>query len=188
MKMPFTKIILFFLCVVQAHIVKAQSTDFILLKKNKITKATYFVGSTIQCTIQSGVFINGQIEAIKNDSIIIKQFDVRQVPTQLGVYILDTVHTYYFKINYKQIKAIGTPGRKFNWSASGASLMSGSIVIAIASGIVALVDNKRFSPNLLIGGAALGGLGYLLYKNGSKGIIIGKKYALVYVNAISIKK
>jgi hypothetical protein len=186
--MPFTKIILFFICVVPAYMATAQSTDFILLKRKKITQATYFVGSNLQCTTTSGAFISGQIVAIKNDSIVIKQYDIRQVPTQLGVYILDTVNTYYFKINYKQIKAIGTPGRKFNWSASGASLMSGSIVIAIASGIVALVDNKRFSPNLLIGGVALGGLGYLLYKNGSKGIVIGKKYALVYVNAISIKK
>lgn len=186
--MPFTKILLFFLSALFVNVVMAQSTDFILLKKNKITKATYFVGSNIQCTTTSGTFINGQIVAIKNDSMVIKQYDVRQVPTQLGVYILDTINTYYFNINYHQIKAIGTPGRKFNWSASGASLMSGSIVLTVANGIVALVDNKRFSTNLFIGGVALGGLGYLLYKKSGKGIAIGKKYTLVYINAISIKK
>ena len=35
------------------------------------------------------------------------QYDVRQVPTNLGVYMLDTVAKYYFSVSYKDITSFG---------------------------------------------------------------------------------
>jgi hypothetical protein len=165
-----------------------QSGDFILLKKRNITQASYFAGSNIQFTTTTGAFIDAEIASIKNDSLLLKQYDIRQIPTNLGVYVLDTVQTYYLKFNYNQIKAIGKKGRKFSWTASGASLFGGGALLTLANGIVYLVDNKNFSPNLLAASVVLGGIGYLLLKNGNKGMVIGKKYSLVYIAANSIVK
>jgi hypothetical protein len=60
--------------------------------------------------------------------------------------------------------------------------MGGGVVLAAASGIVFLVDNKKFSPSLLGAAAVLTGVGYLMMKSDSKGKTIGRKYAFVYVN------
>ena len=64
--------------------------------------------------------------------------------------------------------------------------MGGGIFITLASGVVFLADNKKFSPELLVAGIALGGLGYILSKQGGKGMVLGKKYKLEYIQAQSV--
>lgn len=107
--------------------------------------------------------------------------------TQLGVYILDTSF-YYYQYHYKDIAAIGKTGRRFDWSGSGGALMGGGLLLTIASGVVYLADNKKFSPELLAASVGLAGVGYLLSKSGSKGMVIGKKYSMEYIRATEIKK
>ena len=109
------------------------------------------------------------------------------MPTQLGIYILDT-NFYYYQNSYHQIKAIGKSGRHFDWAGSGAVLMGGGILLTVASGVVYLADNKKFSPELLIAAVGLTGVGYLLSKQSGKGMVIGKKYSLLYVKASDNKK
>ncbi len=166
----------------------AQSSDVILLKRNKKTIKRYFAGTDINITTTTGAYINGNITKIKNDTLFLKQFVIRQMPTQLGVYVLDTIATYYYNYHYNQIKAIGKTGRRFNLSASAASLLGGGILLTVASGVVYLVDRKNFSPALLIASASLAAIGYVMAKTGGKGIIIGKKYSLVYLGIADNKK
>ena len=165
----------------------AQQSDFILFKKKDKTIATYFTGTDIKFTDNSGAYIEGNITAIKNDSIFLKEYVIRQLPTQLGVYILDTTY-YYYQNNYNQIKSIGKSGRHFDWGASGSVLMAGGILLTVASGVVYLADNSKFSPELLIAAVGLTGVGYLLSKQSGKGMVIGKKYSLVYIKAVDNKK
>ncbi len=165
----------------------AQLTDFLLLKKKNQTVATYFTGSPINITTTTGAFINAEITAIKNDSVFLKQYIVRQVPTTLGVYILDTVTSYRYQYHYNQIAAIAKTGRHFDWAGSGAVLLGGGTLLVLGSVIVYLADNKNFSPKLMIGAASLAAIGYLLTRLKDRGMVIGKKYSLVYVNA-SAKK
>lgn len=160
----------------------SQVSDFILLKNRDRTMATWFTGTDIRFTDKSGAYIEGKITAIKNDSIFLKQYIIRQLPTQLGVYILDTTY-YYYQNNYNQIKAIGKSGRHFDWAGSGAVLMGGGILLTVASGVVYLADNNKFSPELLVAAVGLTGVGYLLSKQTGKGMVIGKKYSLLYVKA-----
>ena len=47
------------------------------------------------------------VTSIEKDSVFLVQYDVRQVPTNLGVYVLDTVAQYHFGINYKEIIGFG---------------------------------------------------------------------------------
>lgn len=165
----------------------AQTSDFILFKKKGITQKTYFTGSKIIFTSTSGANIEANILAIRNDSLFLQQYITRPVMTQLGVYVLDTSF-YYYQYHYKDIAAIGKTGRRFDWSASGSSLMGGGLLLIIGSGVVYLADNKRFSPELLAASAALMGVGYLLAKSGRKGMRIGKKYSLEYVRATDTPK
>ena len=165
----------------------AQSSDFILFKHKDRTIKTFFVGGQISFTSNTGAFIEANITNIKNDTLYLKEYIIRQVPTQLGVYMLDTTY-YYGQYHYKQILAIGQTGRRFDWGGSGAALMGGGLVLTVASGVVFLADNKKFSPELLGGAVALTGLGYLMSRSSGKGMVIGKKYSLVYIKAAEGKK
>ncbi|MEO7767834.1 MAG: hypothetical protein ABIS01_10420 [Ferruginibacter sp.] len=166
----------------------AQSSDVLLLKKNNKTIRRYFAGTDIEITTNTGAYIHGNITKIKNDSLFLKVFVIQQIPTQLGVFVLDTVTTYYYKYHYNQIKAIGKTGRRFDLSASAASLIGGGTILTLASGVVFLVDRKRFSPALLIASASLATIGYVMAKTGGKGMVIGKKYSLVYLDISDNKK
>ena len=164
----------------------AQASDFILLKKRNITIATYFSGGTISFTTNTGAFMEANILRIKNDTLFLKEYIVKPAMTQLGVYILDTLGSYLHSYHYKEIFSIAKTGRYFDVGASGAALMGGGILITLASGVVFLADNKKFSPELLVAGIALGGLGYILSKQGGKGMVLGKKYKLEYIQAQSV--
>lgn len=104
--------------------------------------------------------------------------------TQLGFYVTDTLGSYSYAYNYHDIKSIGRKENKgFNMRGSGAALFGGGILLTVANGVVFLADKKRFSPAFMGVSAALAGIGYVLGKSGSKGIVIGKKnYKLEYIN------
>jgi hypothetical protein len=165
----------------------AQSSDFILFKHKDRTIKTFFVGGQISFTSNSGAFIEANITNIKNDTLFLQEYIIRQVPTQLGIYMLDTTY-YYGQYHYKQILSIGRTGRRFDWGGSGAALMGGGLLLTVASGVVFLADNKKFSPELLGGAVALTGIGYLMSRSSGKGMVIGKKYSLVYIKAAAGKK
>lgn len=182
------KRILLILLLLTGYQTFAQSSDVILLKRNSKTIRRFFAGTDIDLTTTTGAYISGHITKIKNDSLFLKQFVIRQMPTQLGVYVLDTITTYYYKYHYNQIKAIGKTGRRFNLSASAASLLGGGALLTVASGVVFLVNREKFSPALLITSATLAAIGYVMAKTGGKGMVIGKKYSLVYLGISDNKK
>lgn len=163
-----------------------QSSDFIILKKNQRTIKSYFADSPIEFTSVDG-YHSGQISSIQNDSFYLNEYDIRQMPTTLGVYILDTVAVYKTPFYYKDILMFGARRTKgFNWGASGLALVGGAILI-VGAGLISWIFTKpgttyHASPALVGGAAALGGAGYLIYKLSSKGIKIGKKYQLNYVS------
>lgn len=165
----------------------AQASDFILFKKKGVTQKTYFSGSKIIFTSTNGANIEANILAIRNDSLFLQQYITRPVMTQLGVYVLDTSF-YYYQYHYKEIAAIGKTGRRFDWASSGGALMGGGLLLTVASGVVYLADDKKFSPELLAAAVGLTGVGYLLSRSGGKGMQIGKKYSLEYIRATDNKK
>jgi hypothetical protein len=160
----------------------AQGGDFIFLKKKGKTIASFHAGNNINITTTKGNYIEAVIDRIYNDTLFLKEYMIRQIPTTLGVFVLDTVTSYPYKYHYNEILAIGKTGRRFNWSASASSLLSGGVLLTLGSGIVYLIDKDRFSPQLLIAGVALGITGYIIGKKSNNGnMVIGKKYHLVYV-------
>lgn len=167
----------------------AQQADFIILKKKNKRIETYFAGDNIAFTAASGTYINALINGIKNDTLYLQEFVTRMLPTVYGTYIIDTAGSYHYKYHYNQIKAIGKQERKnFNLGGSGAALLGGGALLTVASGIVYLVDRKKFSAPLLIASAGLGVVGYFLSKDRSHAMLIGRKYKLEYIDMSDKKK
>jgi hypothetical protein len=177
------KLILPLLLLILSFECTAQSADFLILKRKGKNTARYFAGSNIQFMTTSGAYIDGLINEIKHDSIFLQQFIVQQLPTTFGTFITDTVGSYHYKFDYRQIAAINATKRQnFDWRGSGAALLGGGTLLVLGSGIVYLADRQKFSAPLMIAGAALGTLSYFMAKGGSSGIVIGKKYQLQYIS------
>lgn len=163
----------------------SQSADFIQLKKNNKTITTFYSGSNIAFTSESGSFINATINGIKNDTLYLQEFIIRYLPTTIGTYIIDTAGSYHYKYHYNQVVAIGRKERtNFNTRGSGAALFSGGVLLTLASGVVYVADREKFSAPLLLTSVGLGTLGYFMAKGKKSGgaMLIGKKYKLVYMN------
>ena len=177
--MRFLLLVLFF----SVTAVYAQPSDFIILKKKNKTIHSYYAGAQIEFVTTNGVYKDAVITKIANDTVYLQEFLVRQVPTTLGFYITDTAGSFRYACDYREIGSIGKKQKGFNVSGSGAALFGGGIVLTLGSGIVYLADRKKFSPGLMIASAALAGIGYVMMKSGSKGIVIGKKnYRLEYIS------
>ena len=175
-----------FLTTTAAH---AQPSDFIILKKKNKTIHSYYAGTQIEFVTTNGVYKDAVITKIANDTIYLQEFAVRQVQTALGFYITDTAGSYRYAYNYHQVGSIGKPQKGFNLHGSGAALFGGGTLLTLAGGVVYLADRNKFSPALLIASAGLAGIGYLLMKSGSKGMVIGKKnYRLEYIKVSGDKK
>ena len=167
----------------------AQSADFIILKKKGKTVKMFYKGSNIEFITTSGAYRNAVINDIKNDSIFLQEFLISKKPTTLGFFIVDTLGSFKFAYNYNELYHFGKENNKFNLAGSGATLLAGGILITLASGVVYLADNKNFSPTLLVAGAGLAGIGYLISKGANNGITIGKKhFRLQYMNTNVLKK
>jgi hypothetical protein len=167
----------------------AQSADFIILKKNNKTIQTFYSGSDIAFTSTRGAFVHAQINAIKNDTLYLQEFVVRMLPTTFGTYVFDTAGSYHYKYHYKEIKVIGRKEKtNFDMRGSGAALLGGGILLTLASGVVYLADPKKFSAPLLIAAVGLGTAGYFMSKGKSGGMIIGKKYQMLYMDMSDKKR
>lgn len=145
----------------------------------------------IAFTAESGAYIDALINGIKNDTLYLQQFIIRYLPTNIGTYIVDTAGSYHYKYHYNQIIGIGQKEKaNFNVKGSGAALFGGGILLTLASGVVYLADREKFSAPLLLASVGLGTLGYFMAKGkkSSRGMTMGKKYKLVYMNMSNIKK
>ncbi|MBK7308522.1 MAG: hypothetical protein IPI88_16970 [Chitinophagaceae bacterium] len=139
----------------------------------------------ISLTEQSRANITALINGIQNDTIYLQEFIIQYLPTTFGTYIVDTAGSYRYKYHYNQVAAIGKKEKtNFNTKGSGAALFGGGALLTLASGVVYVADRKKFSLPLLLTSVGLGTIGYFMAKGkkGGSGMVIGKKYKLVYMN------
>ncbi|MDQ6891006.1 MAG: hypothetical protein M3Z56_12100 [Bacteroidota bacterium] len=175
-----------FICTQMMATVNAQSSDMLVLKKHGKTIRTFFPGNEVMFSTASG-FYSGIITSINRDTVFLIQYDIRQRPSNLGVYFLDTVATYRYGIAYKQITGFDANNSKtFNWAGSGGALFGGGVLITtvgLGTWLFAKPGTRYYTSPYLVGSAALlAGIGYLLVKPGGKGRELGKKYSLEYIN------
>jgi hypothetical protein len=162
----------------------AQS-DLLVLKKNNKTVRSFYPGMNISFTTNLRYY-EAQIASIRNDSLYLVQYDIKRVPLMSGGVILDTIGTFRFGVNYKDILSFENDRKGFDWGASGAGLFGGGVVLTTAgliTWIFAKPDTRYYArPEVVIAGAALATTGYLLMRTGSRKTVIGKKYTLHYIN------
>lgn len=177
----------FFLALLSVFFFTASCTaqsDLLILKKNNRARQTFFPGTEMLYKTATGTF-DAFITSIQRDSVFLVQYDIRQVPTNLGVYRLDTVATYNYGINYRDITGFRKIHDKFDWGASGGALFGGGVLlttVGLGTWIFSKPDTRYYArPELVITAAALGGLGYLMMRSHIKGIPLGNKYKLVYL-------
>lgn len=162
----------------------AQAGDFIVLKKNGRTVRSIFKGSTISFQARNGNY-SGVVETIQHDSIFLIQYDVRQMPTRLGVYVLDTVAVYRSAVNFHEVNYIDKDRYGFSWRSAGATLFgTGSLLTVLGAGswLVTKKDSRYYArPGFVAGTAILAGIGYALLKLNTNDYKIGRKYSLDYI-------
>jgi hypothetical protein len=168
-----------------AAVAAAQPSDFITLKKNNKTIKTFFAGSNISFITTSGGNFNVQIDNIRNDTLFATEYIIVQVPTRLGVYVLDTAARYKYSFHYNEIGTIYYDKKGFSFAGSGASLMGGGALLLLVSGVIYLADRSKFSLPLVGAAAGLGLTGYLLKRLQTTNYKIGKKYRLNYISVKS---
>ena len=163
--------------------ITAQRSDFLLLKKKDRVMKSYYSGSSISFGTASGNF-SGIITAIHRDSVFFRQYDIRQMLSNLGVYILDTLAVYDMAFNYHDMLTIGKKQRGFNLAASGTALFGGGALLTTCGLITWLVTKPgtryHASSGLVFGSAAFTGAGYLLMRSGNSHKL-GLKYFLEYI-------
>lgn len=163
----------------------AQASDFLVLKKRQRTEKSYFQGMPIAFTTGIGSF-SGVVEKIKNDSLFLLQYDIRRVPTRLGVFVSDTVAVYRLVFHYKEVITIDKKNYGFNWNSAGGTLLgTGSLLTALGAGswLVTKKDSRYYArPEFVAACAGLAGIGYILLKSNTTNYKIGKKYSLEYIS------
>jgi len=165
--------------------VRAQASDLLLLKKKDKTVRTFFPGSEMMFNTATHYY-DGVVRHIDHDTIFLVQYDIRQVPTSLGIFMLDTLGTFPFSVNYHDIISFGKDhNRNFDLGGSGGVLMGGgSLIVLVGLGTwIFTKPNTQYhaSPYLVGGAAVLAGIGYLIAKASARGMILGKKYSLQYI-------
>lgn len=165
----------------------AQMSDFISVKKsNGRTVKTFMPGNAIRLTTVEGRGFEGWITQIKQDSVFLKIFDIRTLPTQFGTTMVDTVGSYQIGLPYRDIFRIEVKDRgSFNFITNGTLFMIGGLGYAALNVIngAYLKEPLTDARNLTSLGIALGvaGGGYLLNRLDHKKQKAGKKYKIVYV-------
>jgi len=167
-----------------------QASDFITVKKkNNRTIKTFFPGVPISLVTGDKRQATGLITAIRNDSIFIRQYDIRPMMNSLGIPVTDTVGDYLSGFHYKEIASIDvsdrmhlqqlTPGRILIIGGTGYALLN---VINGAYLHESITSSKNLTSLGIAAGAVSAGVltNYLLKKS--------KKYRIEYVRMNEVKK
>lgn len=176
------KYILAFLLLLTYSYGYTQQSDFLILKKKDRPVKYYYAGTQIEFVTTTNAYRNALITAIKDDSIYLQEFLVQRVPMTYGGFINDTVGSFRFTYHHNQVKSFGQPKKGFNVQGSGAALFGGGVLLTGASGVAYLIDKDKFSPELLGAAVLLGTAGYFMSRSGKDGMVIGKKYNLLYMD------
>jgi hypothetical protein len=184
------KLLLFTILLSASSQIFSQASDFISVKKrNNRTIKTFFPGVSISFVTTYKRPVNGLITDIRHDSVFVKEWDVRTVPTIFGVTVLDTAGFYITGFHYKEIATIDVSDRtKFQQVTVGRILIIGGIgytVLNVVNGAYLhepITDSKNLKSLGIAAGAV--GTGLLVnYLNRHR-----RKYVIEYIHMDEVKK
>lgn len=190
-------ILTLFLCALVGTAFTQQSDFIILKKKNNRTVKTYAEGTFLSARMNNGFDVHGYITAIRNDSIYLRQQDIKLFGTEFG----STLDTFYYAVgfDYRQIlrynvkdgDLYGRPTGFAVLSVPGLMLVGGAAFLVLET-FNTIYRKESFSDNdrLLTMGIAAGvaTAGYFWGKANSNKENRKNKLDVVYVKAGSILK
>ncbi len=157
-------------------------SDLLVLKQRNQTIQTWVPGSLINFQFSSKQWIQGIIKTIRNDSIIMEQIVIRQVPNQFGFPTIDTAKMGIMKLHVNEIYGIPKRGSGGDIFTNGTLLQLGSGAYIFLNLINSLIRNEQVfsSVNLTRIGIAGGvfALGSVLQVSHKTYIQLGKKYTM----------
>ena len=168
----------------------SQASDFISVKKrNNRTLKTFFPGVHIFFETFDKRQVSGTITAIRNDSVFVKEWDVRPMINSLGIPVTDTVGAYLSGFHYKEINKVEVSDRmKLQQLTPGRILIIGGTGYALLNVIngAYLHQSITSSKNLTSLGIAAGAVGagfitnYLVKR--------GNRYHVEYIRMNEVRK
>lgn len=181
------RLLIFFVLVSFSVCVTAQSADFISVRKrNGIAVKNFYPGSPVSLQIKDGMFAEGILHRVANDSLFIQLYDVRIVPTPWGTKATDTVALYVTKVRYTDIGwiSLGKPRNKLLTRISNMLLVGGTGGVVL-NGINSIGSGESFFSKDNMGwyltSAILFGTGFLMKKFIGDGGFNPRKHKIVYV-------
>ena len=156
--------------------------DLLVLRKKHQTIQTWVPGSTLYFQFSSKQWIQGIIKAIRNDSLILEQIDVRQVPNAFGFPTIDTAKLGLMKLHVNEIYGIPRRNAGSDIFTNGVPLQLGSGAFIFLNIFNSLIKNDQVfsSVNLtrITAAGALFVLGTVLHTGHKTFIVLGKKYTI----------
>ena len=165
-----------------------QQSDFLSFRKKDRTIKSYFKGMPITFVHINGSEVNGIIEKVYNDTIYIKQYDVRMFSTPWGTRVEDTLSSYDLRFHYKEIAAIPRPPKAFEFVRNGTLFMIGGGGYAFLHTFNGLVQKKKIYPSTLLISGGVAALGFTMHKLRKYYYPVGKKYRIEYIKMTSPAK
>ncbi|MFV0605808.1 MAG: hypothetical protein ACK5NK_08220 [Niabella sp.] len=169
----------------------AQVPDFISVKrKNGRTIRNYYAGGwPINFKTTNGSVYEGPIDKIANDSLWIKFYNIRRIPTIWNTFLYDTLEVYTVPFHYKEIDYIIFPSTrksKHNLALLGSMMQIGGFgydVVNIVNSIY-LQDSFTSKRNLKNVGIAttVGLAGTLIKRKFGNPYRKSRRYKIVYIN------
>jgi hypothetical protein len=101
------RLLIFIFCCCMQYGVGAQVSDYISVRKpNGRTVKNFMAGLPIIFETKTGTRLDGWIKEVRNDSIVMREYIVRKVMTNWGVFVLDTAGSLLHAVHFKDIGRI----------------------------------------------------------------------------------
>ncbi len=162
------------------HITASSQTDILLLQKKDQTIKTWVKGSLINFQFSNYQWITGEIKMIKNDSIAVRQMEVRTVPDRFGFPTIDTVWFGTLKLHIREIRAMPKKEKWGGFITDGSLLQLGSLAYIFLNLVNGFILNQSNSTKTNLTNLGIAGgvfvAGTVLKQTHKEDILLGKKY------------
>ncbi len=161
--------------------ISAQS-DILLLQKKDQTIKTWVRGSQINFQFSNYQWINGVIKLIRNDSISVRQMEVRTVADRFGFPIIDTAWFGIIKLHIKEIRALPKKAKWGEFITNGSLLKLGSLAYIFLNIVNGFISNQSISAGSNLTNIGIAGsvfiVGTILKATHKDVTLLGKKYTM----------
>lgn len=159
------------------------SLDMMVLRNGRgRTVRSFFQGIPIVFGDKSGLIVEGTIHRVRNDSLFIRQYDIRKTATMWGTQVQDTVSMYLIKFHPEEIAWIRKPKRSFELIRNGTLFQVGGTAYGLLHVANAAYLKEPVIWQTVAMAGAIGATGFMMKKLRTGRYQIGKKYKLLYID------